>query len=328
MTGSFTTGLGAQIGLAAEATYGTYKAPNRFFEFTSEGLNLSRGFVLSSQLRAGRMYQSATRRTATTRSASGPVAFEVPSAGFGPWLNLIHGETVVPAKEGATSMYKQVHNIGTTDPFQKSATVQVGRPNTAGTVDPYSFPGSIATALEFSLQTGGLLECTATLDNRNEVTSEALATASYPTGLESFNFVQAKVKVGGSELTEARGVTITLNGPRDTSRFYLGAELKAVPLTNAFNGAALSLTVDYGGSTLYNFFAKAETPAVEVIIQGVAVEAIKKELKFVFAACGLDGDSPNVSGPGILGQTIPIVVLDNATNPPVVATYVSADSTL
>jgi hypothetical protein len=328
MTGSFTTGLGAQIGLAAEASYGTFKAPNRFFEFTSEGLNLSRGFVMSSQLRGGRMYQSAPRRTATTRSASGPVAFEVPTAGFGPWLNLMHGETVAPAKEGATTMFKQVHNIGTTDPFQKSVTLQVGRPNTAGTVDPYSFPGSIATALEFSQQAGGLLECTATMDNRDEITAEALASASYPTGLESFNATQIKVKVAGVELAEARGLTLTLNGPRDTSRFYLGAERKAVPLTNAYNGAAVSLTVDYGGQTLYNFFAKAETPTVEIIAQGVAVEAIKKELKFVCAACGLDGDSPNVGGPGILAQTVPIVVLDNGTNPPVVATYVSADSAL
>lgn len=328
MTGSFTTGLGAQIGLAAEASYGTYKAPNRFYEFTSEGLNLSRGFIVSTQLRAGRMYPSATRRSATTRSASGPVAFEVPTAGLGPWLNLLHGETVVPAKEAATTMYKQIHNVGTTDPFGKSLTLQVGRPNTAGTVDPYSFPGSIATALEFSLQTGGLMACTATMDNRNEITAEALGAASYPTGLESFNFTQAKVKVGGAELTECRGFTLTLNGPRDTSRFYLGAELKAVPLTNAYNGASCSLNVDYGGQTLYNYFAKAETPSVEIIVQGPAVEAIKKEVKFVMAACGLDGDSPNASGPAILAQTVPVVVLDNGTNPPVVATYVSADSAL
>lgn len=328
MTGSFSTGLGAQIGLAAEASYGTYKAPNRFYEFTSEGLNLSRGFIVSQQLRAGRMYPSATRRSATTRSASGPVVFEVPTAGLGPWLNLIHGETVTPAKEGATVMYKQIHNIGTTDPFGKSVTLQVGRPNTAGTVDPYSFPGSIASAIEFSMQTGGLMSCTGTMDNRNEITAEALGAANYPTGLESYNFTQAKVKVAGVEVTECRGFTLTLNGPRDTSRFYLGAELKAVPLTNAYNGAAMSLNVDYGGNTLYNFFAKAETPSVEIIVQGAAVEAIKKELKFVCAAAGLDGDSPNVAGPGIVAQTIPVVVLDNGTNPPVVATYVSADVTL
>lgn len=326
--GSFTSGLGAQVGVAAEATYGTFKTPNRFFEFSSEGLNLSRGFILSQGLRAGRMYQSSTRRTATTRSASGPVAFETPTAGLGPWLNLLHGETVTPVKEGATTMYKQTHNIGTTDPFTKSITLQVGKPNTAGTVDPYSYPGTIATALEFAIQTGSNMTTTVTTDNRDEVTSEALAVASYPTGLESFNFTQVKVKVNSVELAECRGATVTLNGPRDTSRYYLGAVQKAVPLTNAYNGAAVSLNVDYGGQTLYNIFAKAEIVPVEIIAQGAAVEAIKKELKFVCAACGLDGDSPNVPGPAVLTQTVPVVVLDNNTNPPVVATYVSADSAL
>lgn len=328
MTGSFTTGLGAQLGLAAEASYGTYKAPNRFFEFTSEGLKLNRGYILSSQLRAGRMYQSSTRRTATTRSASGPVAFETPTQGLGPVINLIHGETVVPAKEGATSMYKQVHNIGTTDPFGKSATIQVGKPDTAGTIEPFSYPGSIATALEFTCQTGALMSTTLTLDNRDEVTSEALATASYPTGLESYAFTKVKVKVGGTELAEAKGFTLTLNGPRDTSRFYLGAERKAVPLTNAYNGASLSLTVDYGSNTLYNYFANNEIKSVEVTAQAAAKEAITQELKFLCAACGFDGESPVVSGPGVLGQTIPLIVLDPGSSAPVVATYVSSDATL
>jgi hypothetical protein len=195
-------------------------------------------------------------------------------------------------------------------------------------VEPFSFPGSIATALEFSLQVGSLMSCTATLDNRNEITAEALAAASYPTGLESFNQTQAKVKVGGVEVPQCRGFTLTLNGPRDTSRFYLGAELKAVPLTNAYNGGAATLTCDYESQVLYNFFAKAETPSLEIIIQGAAVEAIKRELKFVCAAVGLDGDSPNANGPGILSQTVPVVILDNNTNPPVVATYVSSDVTL
>lgn len=325
---AFTSGLGSQCALAAETTYGTIVTPNRFFEYASENMNLSRSFLLSSQLRAGRMYQSSPRRSATTRSAAGTVALEVPTAGFGPWLNLLHGNTVVPAKEAATVMYKQVHNIGTTDPFGKSVTLQIGKPNTAGTVEPYTYPGSIATSLAFSCQTGGFLDVTATLDSQDEQTGTGLAAASYPTGLESFNFTQCVVKVNSVTQTQVRGVTVTINGPRDTSRYYLGAEKKAVPLTNAYNGAAISLTVDYLDQSLYTLFNNASIVPVEVAFVGAAQEAIKKELKFVCAACGLDGDSPNVAGPAVVQQTVPLVVLDNGAAQPVVATYVSADVTL
>jgi hypothetical protein len=326
--GSFTSGLGSQLGIAKETTYGTAVTVAKFFEYASETMALNRAFLLSQQLRAGRMFQSSSRRTATTRSAAGTVNMEVPTSGFGPLLNLLHGETVTPAKEGATTMYKQVHPIGTTDPFGKYVTLQLGKPTDEGVVNPFTYPGTILLAMTLDCQTGGFLETVLTLDAQDELTATALATASYPTALESFNFTQCTVKVNGVEQKQVRGVNITINTPKDIGRYYLGTEKKARPLTNAYNTAALTLTVDYSDNTLYKLFEEAKVVPVEVIYEGNPVEAIAKKLKLVFPAVGLDGDTPNVTGPPVLQQQIPLVTLDNNTETPLTATYIAADSAL
>src|SRR5437868_169188 len=101
MPGAFTSGLGSQLGLEKEAAYGTYKVPTKFLEMTSETMNLNRAFVMSMGLRAGRLFQQGPRRSPTTRSAAGGIVLEVPTKGFGPLINMLHGEAVVPAKIGA-----------------------------------------------------------------------------------------------------------------------------------------------------------------------------------------------------------------------------------
>src|SRR5438132_12076695 len=95
------SGLGSQFGFEKEAAYGTYKAPGKFLEYNSETMNLNRNFLMSQGLRASRLFQSGGRRSPTTRQAAGTVVFEVPTKGFGPLLNLLHGLTVAPEKIGA-----------------------------------------------------------------------------------------------------------------------------------------------------------------------------------------------------------------------------------
>ena len=326
---TFTGGLGSQLGIANETTYGTIVTPAKFLEYMpGETMTLSRAFVLSQQLRAGRSFTSSTRRTATTRSAAGALTLEVPNQGFGPLLNLLHGETVTPTKESSSTIYKQVHNIGTTDPFKKSITLQLGKPTVEGVVSPFTYPGTILNSMVLSCQTGGWLTSALTLDSQDEQTGTALATASYPTSLQGFNFTQCVVKVNSVEQKAVRGITITINKPTDVARYYLGATKKAVPLTNAYAAATIALTVDYKDETLYKLFEKGEVVPVEITFTGETVETIVTELKFKFEACGLDGDSPNVANLGPLQQNIPLTVLDNNSVAPVVATYVSKDTAL
>jgi hypothetical protein len=326
---TFTGGLGGQLMLATETTYATPVTPNRTFEFKEgETFALARPKLASAQIAAGRAYQSSSRTIPTTRAGAGAVSMEVPNQGFGTLLNLLHGEAVTPVKEGATNIYKQVHNIGTTDSFKKSATVQFGKPTVEGVVSPYTYPGAVLLGVDFSVAVDAWLMAALTFDTNDELTATALATAAYPTALEGFSFLTCKASINGVEQKLARSLSFKLDTPKDTSRYYLGAEKKAAPLKNALDAGSGTITVDYKDTTLYKIFEEGKTVPIEITFVGATVEAIVTELKFKFEACKLEGDSPNIASLGELQQQIPFKIEDNRTNPPAVVTYVSKDKEL
>lgn len=321
------SGLGASVGFAKEATYGTYVAPSlkKFVEFTSETMNLNRAYIMSQGLRGGRLFQAGPRRSPTTRSAAGNIVFEVPNQKFGWLIDMMHGETIATAQIGTTGAYKQVHKVGTTDSFAKSKTLEIGKPLTTGTVQGFRYVGSVLTQAEFDIQLGGFFTCTASFDARDEEKGTVVSPA-YDTGIESFNFVQTEIKVEGTKLEEARGAKIGFGIAKDTGRFYLGNEKKAVPLTNQFMSGTVTLTQDYGSNTIYEYFAKGEKKKLEVILTGgEAAGGEKYKVKFTFPQVGFDGDSPNVAGPAILQQNVPLVVLDNGSEAPMEVEIVSLD---
>lgn len=328
---SFYSGLGASLGAATETTYGTGVAVDHFYEFENESVQLTKEFLLSSQLRAGRMFQSSSRRIATTRAGGGTIAMEVPNKGFGLWLNQLHGNTVTPVVQGATTAYLQTHNIGTTDPFSKSCTVQIGRPDVGGVIRPFTYPGSKVTGLQFSAATGAFLTTQITLDSQDETTgTPALATPVYPTGLRSFTFTQGVVTIDGVNAALVSSATLTISEPQATDRYFLGnTGLKGRPIVNGYFTADLQMTVDFADLTYYNKFTSGAISTVVLDFIGpVIAGAFNEEIKITLSAVGWNGDTPNAAGPDILQQNVPVVVLDDGTNPPVQIAYTSTDTVI
>lgn len=324
------SGLGSQVGIAKETVaYGTRAVPAKFLEYASETLSLDKSFILSQQLRANRMFQSSSRRTATTRQAAGQIAFEVPNQGFGTILDLLHGNVVAPVQQGVTAAYKQTHDIGTTEP-RKSATVQIGRPDTSGVVRPFDYLGAMATSLGLSCEVNGFLQATLGLDARDEKTDQTLAAASYPTNLKSFNFTQGTVTVAGSAVAVISSFDLSITIPWKNDRFFFGsAGLKSQPLVNAFATAEATLNAEFDGLTNYNRFINGDIAEVILDFVGPVIEGANNEqVKITLPACGFNGSTPNVSGPDVLALALPVVALDNGTAAPVRIEYVSRDTTL
>src|SRR4029077_2233930 len=71
------SGIAAQLGVATEETFGTYKAPSRFFPFESESLTLTKEYIRSKGLRAGQLVQRQQSHLATTRRGGGNVGVAV-----------------------------------------------------------------------------------------------------------------------------------------------------------------------------------------------------------------------------------------------------------
>jgi hypothetical protein len=90
---------------------------------------------------------------------------QVPTKLFGTILDLMHGATVTPVQQAATTAYLQTHNVGTSQP-NKSATIQVNKPDTRRHDHAFTYPGSVLTSVAFSCDAGGVLTCTLTWDAR------------------------------------------------------------------------------------------------------------------------------------------------------------------
>lgn len=324
------SGLAAQLGVATEETYGTYKAPSRFLPFESEGISLEKNYIKTAGLRAGRLSQAKNLHTATTRTVAGDFSTEFFNQGMGILLNQLHGETVTPTKIEEKSAYKQVHKIGTSDPFGKSMTVQVGRPDNAGTVRPFSYLGCKVTEFKVSIDANGVAMLSVSVDGADEVTAESLGSASYSATAAPFDFTQMVLKAGGSELAYVRNVDISVAIGQNTERYHLGNEgTKDTPIVNELLGVTASATLEFSGLTDHERYKKAET--TELVLTGTGatiVEALKFKSVFTMPAAKQVSSSPVVGGPDVITQDVTFECLDDGTNPPLTVEYVSSDSTL
>lgn len=326
------TGISGAIGFAPETTWGTSVAPSKWMEFLQgETLNRKQNYLRSAGIKAGRTFTTGARTAATTRTAGGNLSVEVPNKGFGAWLNMIHGETVTPAKT-LTETYTQVHKIGTTDPYKKAMTIVKAAPKvTGGVVDSYCYSGSILNSLELSLATSGILVATMNIDAKDEDNTQTIGTVAYPAAVENFNFIQCEVKINEVVQKYIRDLKIVFSKPTDGSRFMLGSATRLQPLTNAFNSIKVDFTADYSDNTLYKFFEEATTKKVEITLVGAKLPtdgASNFTLKLVFPMCRFEGDSPNIVDLGALREQVPLMVEDDGTNPPCTATYISNDVAL
>jgi hypothetical protein len=240
--------------------------------------------------------------------------------GFGFWLDLLHGNAVTPVQVGGTTAYLQTHNLGASDPT-KSATIQVGKPGEAGTVHPFDYLGCMVTSYEFSCEVDGFLEATFGLDVNDRKTDQTLATASYPSALQTFDFSDATVTVNGSGVSDTFN-SFNLSGalPRATDRWRLGSgAVKLKPILNDYTAATVTLGGAFKNLTNQGLFdAGTIIPIVVLFDSGIAAGTGNNYLiRFTMQACQIAGEDPVVSGPDILTQDLTMNVLDDGTNPPV-----------
>lgn len=321
-----------------ETTYGTRVVPTVTYEFESEGGVRQQKYLESRMLRSGRFFQSGARRVLTTRDGQVTLNGEVPNKDFGSIVDLLHGNTVTPAQQAATTAYLQTHNL-TGDP-NKSATIQIGKPDTggaaaSGTVRPFDYTGSMLTGLTLSCAVDDWLKFAATFDAQDEDTSQTLATASYATSLEGFHFQQAVVTVNSvvQNLTTGslvRSFNLDIGLPRAVERYGLrSSSTKAKPILNDYTPGSGSLGFEFTDLTQYALFTAGTKVPLSIAFTGAsnAGTAIPFAITFTMSQVQFTGTTPAVTGPDLLGFDAPFVILDDGTNPPLVVTIMETRST-
>ncbi|MFF9898502.1 phage tail tube protein [Streptomyces longispororuber] len=324
------SGLGAQMGISAETTYGTFVAPTRFVEFTKESLVLKKTTAQSAGIAAGRLLPLADRRVVTQREVTGSLDLEVTNKAMGALLQALMGTTVTPVQQAATAAYLQTHTLA--DTAGKSLTIQKGVPLTTGTVTDKSFVGCKVTSAEFSCEVGGMLTASFEIDGRNCDEGQTLAAASYP-AMAPFHFGQMAVKTGTYSSETARSgirkVSIKVERPQAADRFYAGASgLKAEPISNDQVKITGSLEMDYVDTILDDLHTSDAATSLVWEFLGATIEAPHVEtFRVVLPAIKLDEGPPTVDGFEVIKPTIQFTGLYDGTNQPRIE-YMSADATL
>lgn len=322
------SGLGAQIGIAAESSYGTFAAPSRFPEFNKESLVLKKTTAQSAGIAAGRLMARSDRRVVTQRQAAGAVELEVTNKGFGLWLQSLMGTTVTPVQQATTTAYLQTHALA--DTAGKSLTIQKGVPLTTGVVVDKTFVGCKIISAEFSCEAGGMLVATFEIDGKDCDETQTLAAASYP-ARSPFHFGQMGVKAGafGAEtaLDGVRKMSLKIERPQAVDRFYANSSaLKAEPISSDLVKVTGTIEQDHVATTLDDLHTSDGATSIVWEFIGPTIESTYAEtFRAKLPAIKLDDTPPVVEGYGVVRTSFGFTALYDGTNP-VALEYLSTDT--
>lgn len=318
--------IAAQFGAVAEVTYGTRVVPTSFFEFPSESLKLQQEYIKSKGLRSNQRVQRGDRIIANKKGAGGDVTFEVGSKTFGLLWKHIFGTSVITTPGGGTLTRRHTYDLG--DPLGLSMTMQVGEPDVSGVVRPFEYTGCKITDWELTQDLDALLMLKLGIDAQDESTAQTLATASYPSAFELFHYGQCVVNVAASGFN-ARKFTLKGNVNQKTDRYFIkGSTLKSQPIPQdqyAFTG---TLEGEFESLTAYNRFVNKTLVQLDVTWTGSLIEgALNNKITLTMPQVLFTGETPDVSGQGVVAQSLPFEVVDDGSTFPIRLIWDTTDVT-
>jgi hypothetical protein len=350
----YASGLSGQVGAVAAPSYGdSATVVTHFYEFLSENFQFVPTWLDGVGLKSNQAYNRSSRTVQSRFDVNGDITMEFTSGeaanaiadSMGFWIKYALGSTLVTPTVVLGTAYKQVHTNGSK--AGQYITVQVGRPQISGvTVQPFTYAGVKCTDFEFSCNDNQIAQLKLTLDGRTELTSVALAAASYPTPNGLFSFANASVMtIGGTATTTAgettiaggsalgslvNGITIVGTMPMKVDRYGLGnAGLKGEPIENAIPAITGTLSTEFFSRTeLYDVFKLASTVPLQVDFtkfdaagndaNGVAAGPNPYRVSWILPAVKFLTGSVNVTSPDVIPQSIGFKAYDDGTTNPVI----------
>lgn len=322
------SGISGQFGIAAETTYGTYATPTRFVEIVSESLKLEANRIESNAIRANERVLRNSRWFANKKQVGGDLEFEVASKGFGLFFKHWLGAVATTTAPGGTNAKR--HRCTIADTFGLNFTAQVGRPDTGGTVRPFSYLGCKVLSGSLSNSIDEFLKFRMSVDGADVTTAQGLASASYATADELLHYQGGVIKVGGSTVGTVKDIEIMVDNALKTDRYFIGSgAIKKEPVANGLVSVTGRMRLDFEDLTMYNRFANATTASVQATWTGLtALEgAIFPSVDVTMPVCRFDGDTPNLNGHDMLEIDVNFKSLYDGTNEPIQLDYISLDAT-
>ena len=311
MTGPIPSGLSAQLMTAEETTYGTGVTPNRAYEFRQESLKETIERLESWGVRAGRRVQRSDRWKVGKRSVAGDITMELGNQGFGRWWKHALGKVVTSQPAVGPSPTVFLHTFTPGD-LPESLTIQVGRPDTGATVRPFTYTGCTIPAWTLECSVGEFATFGATILGRTGTTATALATATYPTGLNPHTFVAGTLTVGGSPV-DVKSFTMQGVNALTEERYFLGSSFRKRPLEAGMRMMTGTFEPEFTDLNAYAAFVAGTEAELVLYFVGDIIEDALPYFTRVTANVRYDDGTPTVGGPQVLTNPIPYKVVDNGT---------------
>ncbi|HEC09744.1 MAG TPA: hypothetical protein ENI86_09290 [Acidimicrobiales bacterium] len=308
------TGLDAQLGIAEESTVGTAVTVTRFYPITSESLKADYARIESASLRAGRVFMDPDDSASGEISVSGDIDMPLRIRDFGLWLKYCLGAV----STSGTGPYTHTFTPG--DLFGKALTVQVGRPDSGGSVRAFTYAGVKVANFDIEAQVGSEATMKVGLIGQSESTSTSLATASYTASNTLFTFVHGAFTWGGSSLPLER-VTYSGDNNLQSTRHRLGSATSTEQRAAGHRAYTLTADADFEDLTVHGQLAAGSTgTAVLTFTSGTNVLTITSKMR-------VDGEVPTVGGTDEVIQPLNLKAIGDTDAEACTITLVNADST-
>ena len=297
------SGLAAQVGLKTESTWGTAVAVDRFTPLISESMTEKIERLESAGIAPGaRVLRSGQWATGNVE-VSGDLGFELYQQGMGLWFRHMFGAVSTSGAGPYT------HTFTPGDMSDDHFTLQIGKPDVAGTVQPFTFSGCKVTEWELAAKAGELVTLGVSVVGKDLATGTSLATASYGTGSGlPFSFAHASVTVGGSA---AYVKEITLKGSNGLAvdRRGIGSAYIKEPLEAELRAYEGEMVCEFESLTQMNLFRNGtENALVLTIDAGSAAKCV------ITTNVRYDGSTPEVQGRGVTELKVPFKCLGPSTD--------------
>ncbi len=313
------SGLNAQFAFKAETTWGTAVTVDKFIPLVSESVQKQVARLESSGILAGCRVISTNQWTNGDVTVSGDINIELPLQGAAGLFKWMLGSNTTTSTGGTAPF---THTCTPGDLADDHITAQFGRPDTAGTVDAFTYTGLKCASWELAAKAGELVTLGVSVVGKDEATNTNLVSASYTNGVDaSFTYINGTITVGGTT-TSVREFSIKGDNGLNVDRRFLGAATISEPLEAALREYGGELMCDWGGFTNYNRFVGGSTAAVVATFSAGASASVTVTMNVRF-----DGETPNVSGTDVLEHKLPFKCTAGTDAGAITVAVVNSDST-
>lgn len=308
------SGLSAQIGFAEEVTYGTYQAPDRFYEFLSEEVSVEIERVESEALRAGTRTLRSDRWTPGKINVEGDVELELMTKGAGLLLKHMLGGVATDQPDDVNAPLVYRHTF-TPDEVPTGLTCQVGRTSVDGVTRPFTYLGCNISEWELECSVDDPVSLSVSLLGREETTAESLETAVYPADNQIFTFIHGSLTIDGSPL-DVKEFNLSGENGLDDDRYFLGSQLRKKPVQAELLNFEGEVTTEFEDLDLYNKFVQGQEAALVLTFDsGVLIEDTFNYQIVITCNVRFDGETPTVDGPEVIEQSVAFKCIDSGTGP-------------